>query len=280
MDSVGRAFSFVDRIDLLEYGHRITGRYRIPDCIESFPNSLVSESVGQLAAWAGMAAVNFTHRPVAGIARRVEMFQPPQPGQTLDLAAEIESVEHDAMAYSGSALVDGRPVVRLKHCVGPMMPIAEFDDPSKVEARFTLLRTTGAGQSGFRGVPELPLQSPTMTSATSMQTWLHVPEQAAFFADHFPRRPIFPGTLLTHVSLKLAATLLQSSKATEDGWHWAPTIVTDVKLRTFTAPGEKLELEATTTDSNERSSRVTIQIRNKGKRVGRLRAEFTLEASR
>ena len=37
---------------------------------------------------------------------------------------------------------------------------------------------------------------------------LHVPEAAALYADHFPRRPLFPGTLLMHSNLQVAASLV------------------------------------------------------------------------
>ena len=50
-----RAFSFVDRILADETGKSISGRYAIPAGIADFPLSLVSEAIGQLAAWSSMA---------------------------------------------------------------------------------------------------------------------------------------------------------------------------------------------------------------------------------
>ena len=95
MDESFRAFSFVDRILSCEAGVRIRGRYGIPAGIESFPTSLVAEAVGQLAAWSAMATVDFQRRPVAGIAGGIELLGDVRPGQTLELAADLESDDKD-----------------------------------------------------------------------------------------------------------------------------------------------------------------------------------------
>src|SRR4030095_10715226 len=85
MDGHFRAFSFVDRITGLEPGRAIRGRYSIPAGLANFPMALVGEAVGQLAAWAAMAALEFKCRPVAGLAAEVNFFAPVRPGQILEL---------------------------------------------------------------------------------------------------------------------------------------------------------------------------------------------------
>src|SRR5512137_2052805 len=125
MDGHFRAFSFVDRITELRPGVAIRGCYTIPPAVPRFPLSLVAEAVGQLAAWAAMAAVDFTHRPVAGIAGKVELLSAVRPGQLLDLAAELESVDTETVGYRGTAHADGIPVIRLLDCVGPMVPVED-----------------------------------------------------------------------------------------------------------------------------------------------------------
>src|SRR3974390_1275002 len=112
MDRRFRAFSFVDQITSLQHGVSIFGNYNIPPAVNSFPATLVAEAVGQLAAWAAMAAVDFSHRPVAGIAGRVGFLSPVCPGQRLQLAAELESVDIETVGYRGTAHIDGSPVIR------------------------------------------------------------------------------------------------------------------------------------------------------------------------
>jgi hypothetical protein len=62
----------------------------IPSELRDFPLPLVGEAIGQLAAWAAMAAVEFGQRPVAGLAGSIELLGEPRPGQVLELAAGLD----------------------------------------------------------------------------------------------------------------------------------------------------------------------------------------------
>jgi 3-hydroxymyristoyl/3-hydroxydecanoyl-(acyl carrier protein) dehydratase len=243
MDSHFCAFSFVDRITSLEQGVSVHGHYAIPSQVDSFPASLVAEAVGQLAAWAAMAAVDFSHRPVAGIAGRIELLSSVRPGQVLDLAAELESVDTETLGYSGTARAGGTPVIRLLDCVGPMVALDDFDEPRSVRERLNLLRAGGATPGGFGGLPGFLLERGEGERGQFTRAILQVPPDAPFFADHFPRRPVFPGTLLMHAHLQTAA-MLAEDVLSGNGLAWRPRVVSDIKLRRFISPGETLNLHA------------------------------------
>lgn len=217
MDESARAFSFVNRILSCEPGGHIRGRYRIPSGIGHFPLSLVAEAVGQLAAWSAMAAVGFQRRPVAGIAGGVELLGVVHPGQTLELGAELETADNDAVAYGGSASVEGVPILRLTHCVGPMVPMEEFDDPAAVRSRFERLHREGTASGGFQGLPPLSFERAGGETGQVARATFVVPSSSDFFADHFPRRPVFPGSLLLHANLQLAAQLVNELPSPEPG---------------------------------------------------------------
>jgi 3-hydroxymyristoyl/3-hydroxydecanoyl-(acyl carrier protein) dehydratase len=267
MDSHFRAFSFVDRITRLGPGDSIRGQYTIPPTLDAFPASLVAEAVGQLAAWAAMATVRCSHRPVAGIAGTIELLSAVHPGQVLDLAAELESVDTETVGYGGSAHADGIPVIRLLDCVGPMLPVEDFDDPQSVRDRLPFLRTVGAAPGGFDGLPALALDPCGGERDRVARARLHVPAAAPFFADHFPRRPVFPGTLLMHASLQ-AAALLATPATSANGGAWMPRTVSDVKLRTFISPGETLSLEARRIGHSDSSLAIAVESRIKQRLVG------------
>jgi 3-hydroxymyristoyl/3-hydroxydecanoyl-(acyl carrier protein) dehydratase len=74
-----------------------------------------------------------------------------------------------------------------------------------------------------------------------LQAQLAVPEQAAFFEDHFPRRPVFPATLLLDALLQLAVRVVGQAA---NGKTLRLTRITNVKVRAFTAPGASLALSA------------------------------------
>ena len=123
------AFSFVDRIAQLEPGKRAAGHYAIPVHLPRFPACLVAEAIGQLAAWVAMSQCGFRRRPVAGLAGEAIFLGRVVPGQVVELAVDLESCDEDAVAYGGLARVDGSEVLELRNCVGPMLPMEEFDAP-------------------------------------------------------------------------------------------------------------------------------------------------------
>jgi 3-hydroxymyristoyl/3-hydroxydecanoyl-(acyl carrier protein) dehydratase len=277
MDGHFRAFSFVDRITSLERGVSIRGRYAVPPQVAFFPASLVAEAVGQLAAWGAMAFVDFSHRPVAGIAGKIELLATVRPGQVLDLAAELESVDIETVGYCGTAHADGHPVISLQDCVGPMVPLADFDEPKLLRERLTLLRTLGASPGAFPGLPALPLKRGEGERGQLARAILSVPENAPLFADHFPRRAVFPGTLLMDANLQTAA-MLATEVSCENGTTWLPRRVSDVKLRTFIGPGETLNLEARRTGRSDDSLSVAVEARNEQRLIGSADIQFSAEA--
>ncbi|MCB1204164.1 MAG: hypothetical protein KDN18_07880 [Verrucomicrobiae bacterium] len=258
-----RAFSFVDRILADETGKHISGRYAIPAEIGEFPLSLVSEAIGQLAAWSSMAATGFEVRPVAGIAGRVEFTGSVKPGDVLDLEATLVKADLEAVGYDGLARVNGETVVRLLDTLGPMVPMVDFDDPAAVRARYELLTSTGAEPFAFGGVPAMNTEKTGGIPGESSEGVLRVPENAAFFGDHFPRNPVFPGTLLMNLKLGFALGL---ANEIGDPSSWRPAAACDVKLRSFMPPGEVLDLKAEVESHDGDFLRVIVTTR-KGKRL-------------
>ena len=227
------AFSFVDRIADFESGVRARGVFTIPPHIASFPPSLVAEAVGQLAAWTAMDKIGFRGRPVAALANETRFHGAVRPGDTLELAVEIESCDDEAVAYAGSASVDGRLLIELVDCLGPMLPVADFDAPEALVARLALLRGEGAAPGRFGGIE--PIRVEPIAGERGAAT-LHVPASAPFFADHFPRRPVFPATLMLDALIGLASTVAPPGHV--------PALLTHVKVRSFTEPGAVLRIEA------------------------------------
>jgi 3-hydroxymyristoyl/3-hydroxydecanoyl-(acyl carrier protein) dehydratase len=282
MDHHFRAFSFVDRITAIEPGVRISGSYTIPAGLAEFPMSLVAEATGQLAAWSAMAKIDFSHRPVAGLAGRVELLREVWPGDTLELSAELENADTSDVAYGGCASVNGEPVLRLHHCMGPMVAIGGFDDPDLLRARLALLRGEGAvpGVFAATGVPVFSLDELAVEEGPQMKARakLQVPADAAFFGDHFPKRPVFPGTLLMNMNLKLVTALAAGVPVRADS-RWVPRAVVDMKLRDFISPGELLSIKAKVMRHEGDELKISVETRNEKGRLGAARVELTPEAA-
>ncbi len=267
-----RAFSFVDRITRSTARH-IEGEYTVPARVTRFPASLMAEAVGQLAAWCSMAELDFAWRPVAGLAGETRYHQIVAPGQMLRLEADIVRCDSEAVAYGGRASIDGRPAIELIDCVGPMLPMADFDDPTTVRGDFETLRTRGAAPDRFSGVPAPRLETTGHVRGKRMTATLQVPGvgEAPYFADHFPRRPVFPGTLLIDALAGLAMQL--ASEALPAGPPPMPASISNVKIRTFTTPGTTLELEVELLETEGERARLKLGARSGGKVIATARIE-------
>lgn len=238
------AFSFVDRIDELVPASRARGSFAIPQHVRAFPACLVAEAVGQLAAWVSMAHIGFRGRPVAALASETRFLRDVRPGDTLTLEVEIESCDDEAVAYRGHAAVGGERVIELVDCLGPMLPLAEFDDPAAMRAWFDRLTGEGATPGRFRGV-DLSVPVAIAPGAPGVaEAELLVPAQARFFNDHFPRRAVFPATLMLDALIDVALRLARASGRWSTDAQLAPLRMTHVKVRAFTEPGSTLRLRA------------------------------------
>ena len=294
------AFSFVDRITDLVPGSRARGRFAIPAGIEEFPPCLMAEAVGQLAAWVAMSHIDFRGRPVAALARETRFLHAAKPGDTLELAVEIEDCDDEAVAYRGWADVvsphardtallaaplgdgsraSGRPggaqggvrAIELHDCLGPMLPLAEFDDPAAMRERFALLTGAGAQAGRFHGVDRMRVTRDGGESGTSATATLAVPVSAPFFNDHFPRRHVFPATLMLDAQIGLALELAAESSHWRAGAALSPVRMTNVKVRSFTAPGASLTIGAEMREQEGGEATFTLSAQAEGKTVATAR---------
>jgi 3-hydroxymyristoyl/3-hydroxydecanoyl-(acyl carrier protein) dehydratase len=268
------AFSFVDRITAFDPAQRAAGRFHVPGHIGQFPLALVAESVGQLAAWVAMANVDFQRRPVAALAGETRFLGAVAAGDALELAVEIENCDADGVAYGGWASVGGRRILELERCLGPMLPQEEFDAPDAVRADFEVLRGAGAPIDRFRGVPALDVVPTDGVAGEWTQATLDVPTTAPFFGDHFPRRPVFPATLLLNAQTELALALARAANGWRAGREVRLARVRDVKMRAWILPGQRVELRADLATPSEDAVTVKLVARVDGATVATGRAEI------
>src|SRR5205823_484180 len=121
-------------------------------------------------------------------------------------------------------------------------PVAEFDEPDALRERFALLRTTGASPHRFEGVVLPDVKTVEHVPGLALKATLSVPLDAPFFGDHFPRRAVFPATLLLDTQIRLALDLARDASPWRNGAAPRPSRVTNVKMRSFILPGQNVDL--------------------------------------
>jgi 3-hydroxymyristoyl/3-hydroxydecanoyl-(acyl carrier protein) dehydratase len=240
------AFTFCDRITEYAPATRARATFAVPAALPSFSACLVAEATGQLAAWVSMAHIGFRGRPVAALAREVRMHAEARPGDLLALEVDIEECDDGSVFYQGRARAGGRLLVELVDCLGPMLPQADYDSADDLAREFALLCGAGERPLRFRGVGEHRLET-VAASAEARSARLHVPQDAPYFADHFPRRPVFPATLLLDHAIRVASDLIDADREHPR----RPARVQNVKMRDFIEPGEDVLLEVARTTPRE-----------------------------
>ena len=244
------AFSFVDRITSIGSSGQIKGSFLIPAHLEFFPQSLVAEAIGQLAAWYAMSSLNFERRPVAALAGATKYHSEARPGERLNLEAIIESCDSESISYSGVATVGERLVLELVDCSGAMLPQQEFDDPETIGQQFKLLETTGAKENRLAQAPCILPTDLKSDALGTLEGSLIIPSQADFFADHFPNKPVFPATLLMHALSSMVIEQINCSPLPNQPTNQpnqpqlAISSMARVKVRSWIAPGDQVKLRA------------------------------------
>ncbi len=267
------AFLFVDRIADFEPGRRARGSVTVDATAASVPLWVVAEAIGQLAGWVGMARVDFRRRPVAALAGEVLALGEVRPGATLDLSVEVERCDEQAVVYAGAASQDGQTVGEMRRCVGPMLPMEEFDDPAAVCEQFARLCSGAEPPHPPDPLPVLPLIALPRPGPDSLRVELRVPHAAPFFAEHFPRKPVFPATLLIDAQTRLARELAVEVMAPGAG-TLVVRRVRSVKVRAFTPPGEVLELGAQVHSLRAGAIDISVDASTGGRRIATARVEL------
>jgi len=283
-------FLLVDRLVEFTPGKAARGVFAPAPEVVAVPSFMVAEAIGQLAGWLAVEKADFRSRPVAGLAHEVWSSGFTAAGKVFDLEATLRSYSNEAIVYEGRATLDGVEVVRVTNCIGPMLPMEDFDDPEAVRRRFIDLRERGE---------ENPLAPDTLDGLSlvieerergkRIRALLDVPFSVPFFADHFPRKPVLPATIILDYGLQLACDATREALGREPEARVKETRLRSMKIRQFTPPGTRLELETKVTSASSNQGLLSFSIRRapqpgaradgegQGRALGTARAEVILE---
>ncbi len=209
-----------------------------------FMPSLLGETIGQLAAWAVMNALDFTKRPVAGVVSQVNIMGEVKPGDVVSLEANIDKLDALAVEYHGCARVGDKKVFEIVNALGPLMPMADFIDKEVVIEQYHAV-TEGMRPSNQEEYQPLKPFGLALTQFDNLIEYHQdaviatkdIKKEAPYFSDHFPLKPVLPLTLLLQSKLNLMATHVKEFY----GDDYRSVSVRKIKMSRFVVPGERVE---------------------------------------
>jgi len=120
----------------------------------------------------------------------------------------------------------------------------------------------------------LPKLIALTTEPRKLRAMLAVPQTAPFFADHFPRRAVFPATLLLDSQIRLAMDLARTVIGAAPGVKLVARRMSNVKVRSFIVPGQEIELAAEIVSTHDASGTAKLSAESGGKSVATARLDI------
>ena len=244
-----------------------------------FISSLIGETLGQLAAWNVMVHNQFTLRPVAGVVASARLCRPAYVGETLLLESYIDDLDEAAVLYHSIARVGDEPVFIIEGALGPLLPMSDFINLEEVKLQFEELDRPGdwesiAKQSANDESPNiLTGQSPVSMTfdrilsaepGVSLVAEKRVTRAAAYFRDHFPKKPVLPMTVLLECKLNLARQFIATAGYSV---NYRISELRKIKMNGFVQPGDVLVCHVKVKQQNDDELILTYRSEVDGKRV-------------
>ncbi len=255
-------FLFVDRIIQSSPGEFIRGLKHITKDDSyltrdeqgrpCFMSSLIGETLGQLAAWNVMAHNNFTFRPVAGVVSSARLCRPAYVGETLLLESYIDAVDDTAVQYHSIARVGNEPVFIVEGALGPLLPMLDFIPTHEVQQQYQEIYRPGDWALISDSLRQAKLNTTIGNEAVSCTSMTfdriidstpgerisaekRITRAASYCADHFPKKPVLPMTVLLECIQHLAGQFLAAASLVE---QYQISELRKIKMNEFVQPGD------------------------------------------
>lgn len=290
------SFLFVDRILSNDPGKHITGikhvtsddTYLLDDRHGvHFMPALIGETLGQLGAWSVIDAGNYQHRPVAGVASNVEVFAPARIGDTIFLETTINHWDDTAVEYHAVASVNDQVIFKIGQALGPMMALDEFSDAAQVRREFAMINRPGEYHSLATSTETALAQRVDASRYANFDHQIEfepgeravacklVSKSAAYFPDHFARKPVLPLTILLQAKTQFMQQFLFDSTQKQ----WQLQRFRKIKMSEFVQPGDCVRTELKVNALSDTEATITLSSYVHERRVCIAQAQLREEKS-
>lgn len=282
-------FLFVDRLLELTPGKYARGvkhitphdRFIVREPYTKKPvisSCIIGEAVGQTSAWAVMKANNFKSRPVAGMANEVSILGRARVGDTVILEATIDALTEESVHYNALATVNGKPILRIENALGPILPMEDFISPEIAEQQFNTIYRPGDAPEPFASEQCIATDSvaPYIVNFDHVVEWekgkhikarKNISNNHPYFADHFPRKPVLPLTLLLECKIKLTHLFLEDMLGEEDASQFQLHSFRKIKMTRFVQPGDSIFTTVMLGEQQENEITFRYRTELEGKRI-------------
>lgn len=278
-------FLFVDRILQSVKGEWIQGiKHVTPDDAyltltdngkHQFMPSLIGETLGQLAAWNVMDALDFKKRPVAGVVAKVNVYRPAYIGDTLYLESFIDSLDDVAVQYHSKASINDELVFTIDGALGPLLPMDDFIDEADVRQQFAEINRPGeytpvSPALSLISEQHMRAQTPSFDLMVSDEPGVQltaikkITRAAPYFPDHFPKKPVLPMTMLLECKLNLARAFIKRAGFQQP---YQVSEMRRIKMNEFVFPGDEVTCQLTVKKQDDSELVLAFRSEVDGKRV-------------
>ena len=240
-----------------------------------FMPSFIGEALGQLAAWNVMFSNDFKQRPVAGIASSARLIRPAYVGETLILESFIDHLDDTAVQYHSVARVGDEVIFSIDGALGPLLPMSDFIEPAVVRQQFQdIYYPDGAS---FAAVHDDTTVSPVLSkvpmvfdrtfdfeAGVRLSAEKTIRADAPYFPDHFPKKPVWPMTVLLECTINLAREFVLRSKFDA---VYQVSEVRRVKMKDFVQPGDVISTHLSVKRHDPEQLTLSFQYEVAGRRV-------------
>lgn len=101
------------------------------------PQTLLMESLFQLANWLVMLSTDFTRMVLVVRTGRINFLRPLGPGQKLSMEVQAASYRSDGIVFNGRTFAEGREIANGKGCLAIPVDLKDYHNPDDLRVLFS-----------------------------------------------------------------------------------------------------------------------------------------------
>ncbi len=256
------------------------------------PRSLSVEAIAQLFSWLTIFSMDFTVKPIAVMARNMKFYGDARPGDQMFLNVEIMSMHETEAICKGTVTVDGKIITELNDAICAFIPMDEMEDVSIVkDISFSLfanrsvkdyIKNKSNTLREFSDPDRHNYKLNLVDNILELEPGKHIRGVKNFVrsddvaSDHFPRKPVMPGTMMIESLAQISERLLARTVKEKNGSNIKILLkeMTKTKFRKFVEPGDQLTLDVNLIKLEDDSALVKAKATVEGKLAVSSQIEF------